>query len=46
LNEIYSSKKPINLLIAGKGHEKHQLIGNKYFKFNDKQAVLSALKIL
>ena len=46
VKEIYSSKKPINLLIAGKGHEKHQLIGNKYFKFNDKQVVLSTLKIL
>ena len=31
------------LLIAGKGHETTQTIGNKVLTFNDKKAVLDAL---
>lgn len=33
-----------NLLIAGKGHENYQLIGNKTIEFSDSQKVLSLIK--
>lgn len=33
-----------NLLIAGKGHENHQLIGNKTIEFSDSKEVLSLIK--
>lgn len=41
---IQMAKQGDIILIAGKGHETYQIIGDKKFKFDDKQVVKKALK--
>ena len=41
---IYDLKANETLLIAGKGHEKLQIIGNKKFKFDDQELVKKIIK--
>ena len=43
LKKIISQKDPINLLIAGKGHEDFQLVNGSSINFNDKKVVLNLL---
>ncbi|MEO0083204.1 MAG: UDP-N-acetylmuramoyl-L-alanyl-D-glutamate--2,6-diaminopimelate ligase [candidate division WOR-3 bacterium] len=33
-----------SIIIAGKGHEQYQIIGNNYLPFSDRQVVINALK--
>ena len=42
---LYLAKDGDTLLIAGKGHEKHQIIGDKKIPFSDEEAVRGILKI-
>lgn len=41
---IANLKPGDNLLIAGKGHENYQIIGDKTFKFSDKETILNKVK--
>ena len=43
---ISSCEDGEKVLIAGKGHEEYQIIKKKFYKFNDKKAVLKVLKNL
>ena len=46
VNEYYDMKNDINvsLLIAGKGHENYQILGDKKYHFDDVEEVENALK--
>lgn len=43
---IYSMKEGDVLIIAGKGHENYQIIGNQKFEFDDAKQVLQNIDIL
>ena len=44
MRAINNCEEGENLLIAGKGHENYQIIGEKIYKFSDKDTVLKILK--
>jgi UDP-N-acetylmuramoyl-L-alanyl-D-glutamate--2,6-diaminopimelate ligase len=46
VNGIRFSKKGDVLLIAGKGHENYQVIGERRIHFDDREEVVKALKAL
>jgi len=41
---LSSGKRGDHILVAGKGHEKHQTIKDKIIPFNDKEIIISMLK--